>query len=191
MSASNNSGGWPANPARDPLTISASGWYTFEHIFYDDGTGVLAVDMRVLNDSGDVLNIWTLSNPADLIATIVGGNRYGWFATNGVAVLSIDNITRSCVVAAVLKVKCKGGVWNLDVFVNGADAGNFTCEEHNNIAEEIMLPAGSGEITFSSVGPGGRNCSGTFSYEQDLDKFKLECKDGSKKDRVEAKFEIK
>ena len=47
-SASNNSVGWPKNPGRSPATIDASGWYTFRHSFRDDGLGVLAVDMEIL-----------------------------------------------------------------------------------------------------------------------------------------------
>ena len=58
MSASNNSPGWPANPGRDPVTVSTTGWYTFQHSFRDDG-GVLAVDMSVLDDEGAVLKTWT------------------------------------------------------------------------------------------------------------------------------------
>ena len=95
MSASNNSPGWPANPDRDPFTVSTSGWYTFQHTFRDDGAGVLAVDMRVLNASNTVLHSWTLSDPTDIIGTTVGGNRYGWLVTNGFATLALDNITRS------------------------------------------------------------------------------------------------
>jgi hypothetical protein len=95
MSASNNTPGWPANPDRDPFTISTTGWYTFQHTFRDDGSGVLAVDMRVLNASSAVLNTWTLSDPTDIIGTTVGGNRYGWLVTNGFPTLALDNISRS------------------------------------------------------------------------------------------------
>ena len=37
VSASNNAPG-PANP-EDPITITESGWYTFQHHFYDSGNG--------------------------------------------------------------------------------------------------------------------------------------------------------
>jgi Right handed beta helix region len=95
MSASNNTPGWPANPGRTPLTVTTTGWYTFQHTFRDDGTGVLAVDMSVLDASGNVLKTWTLSDPADIIGTEVGGNRYGSFFNNGFSSLAIDDITRS------------------------------------------------------------------------------------------------
>ena len=109
MSASNNAPGWPANPNRDPLYISISGWYTFEHIFYDDG-GLLVVDMRVLDDSGNVLSTWTLSAPFDIIGDTVGGNRYGWMVTNGFDRLALDNVTRSGAVAQA-KDQCKKNGW--------------------------------------------------------------------------------
>jgi len=95
MSASNNTPGWPANPGRDPFTISITGWYTFRHTFRDAGSGVLAVDMSVLDTSNAVLHSWTLSDPTDVIGTTVGGNRYGWLVTNGFSSLALDNVTRT------------------------------------------------------------------------------------------------
>lgn len=92
-----------------------------------------------------------------------------------------------------LKGKCKGGEWSLDVSVNGGDVENFLCAEgkENEIDETIVLPLSRGVVVLSAEGPGTRECSSSFTYEQDLDKIKLECKDGSKHDRVAAKFEIK
>jgi hypothetical protein len=94
MSASNNAPGWPANPDRDPFTVSTSGWYTFQHTFRDNGAGVLAVDMKVLNSVGTVLHAWTLSDPTDIIGSTVGGNRYGWLVRTDFPTLALDNITR-------------------------------------------------------------------------------------------------
>jgi hypothetical protein len=78
FSASNNAEAWPKNPARDPFPIMASGWYTFEHRFYDSGGGVLAVDLVILDSGGSELHSWTLSDVTDIIGSTVGGNRYGW-----------------------------------------------------------------------------------------------------------------
>jgi hypothetical protein len=91
MSVSNNAPGWPANPAREPYTITTAGWYTFQHTFRNDA-GVLAVDMKVLSGA-TVLAGWTLSNPSDVMTT-VGGNRYGWLVNNDLP-LAFDNITRT------------------------------------------------------------------------------------------------
>ncbi|MGD9495742.1 MAG: PEP-CTERM sorting domain-containing protein [Armatimonadota bacterium] len=98
ISASNNAGranSYPKNPGRDPVTISNSGWYTFRHSFYDSGSGVLAVDMSIWDAGGNNIKTWTLSDPTDIIGSTVGGNRYGWFASNEFPYLAIDNSYRS------------------------------------------------------------------------------------------------
>lgn len=83
ISASNNSqpgSAFAKNPARDPIAISTTGWYTLEHHFFDNG-GVLEVDMSIYDASDALINTWTLTDPTDLIPSI-GGNRYGWFDYN-------------------------------------------------------------------------------------------------------------
>ncbi len=107
MSASNNAPGWPANPGRDPLTITTTGWYSFKHSFRDAGAGVLAVDMSVLAGP-TVLKTWTLSDPSDIIGTTVGGNRYGWLVDNGFASLALDNVTRSSTYPVPSLAPCAG-----------------------------------------------------------------------------------
>ena len=77
------------NPARDPIAISTSGWYTFSHHFYNNSS-VLAVDLFIHDSSGALVKKWTLSDPSDLIANI-GGNRYGWFAFNQFSTLAFDD----------------------------------------------------------------------------------------------------
>jgi hypothetical protein len=92
FSASNNSqpgSAFAKNPGRDPIAISSSGWYTFEHHFYNNG-GVLAADLSIFDPTNALVHTWTLSNPTDLIAG-VGGNRYGWFDYNQFSVLAFDN----------------------------------------------------------------------------------------------------
>lgn len=92
ISASNNSSpgsAYPKNPMKNPIAISTTGWYTFEHHFYDNA-GVLAVDMSIYDSSSTLVNSWTLSNNSDLISG-VGGNRYGWFDYNEFSVLAFDN----------------------------------------------------------------------------------------------------
>ena len=82
ISASNNAGrgsSFPKNPGRMPYTVTTEGWYTFEHRFRDNGSGVLAVDLTLKNAMGLPLFTWTLSDPSDVIGSTVGGNRYGWF----------------------------------------------------------------------------------------------------------------
>ena len=91
ISASNNSqpgSAFAKNPDKNPISITDTGWYTFEHHFYDNA-GTLAVDMSILDSSSNLINTWTL-NTADLI-TSTGGNRYGWFDYNQLSTLAFDN----------------------------------------------------------------------------------------------------
>jgi hypothetical protein len=93
ISASNNAGrsnSFPKNPGRDPFMINVEGWYTFEHRFYAVGPQ-LFVDLTIKNAATGVpLHTWTLTDPSDLIGTTVGGNRYGWFATDEFPFLAFD-----------------------------------------------------------------------------------------------------
>ena len=94
ISASHNSPGWPKNPANDPFVLSSSGWYTFKHKFYNNGSGILAVDLSILDSSGNTLKTWTLSNPADLAGPTDVDPRYGWIITNTSSVISAFDNTR-------------------------------------------------------------------------------------------------
>ncbi|WP_296481910.1 PEP-CTERM sorting domain-containing protein [Rhodoferax sp.] len=103
ISASNNSqpgSAYAKNPGKDPVAIAASGWYTFEHHFYNNG-GNLAVDMSILDSADLLINDWTLSVPAPAIAG-VGGNRYGWFDFNEFSTLAFDNTELRVADAAVV-----------------------------------------------------------------------------------------
>jgi hypothetical protein len=101
ISASNNAQrgiAFAKNPARSPIAISSTGWYTFEHHFYDNG-GFLAVDLNIFDPFNTLINTWTL-NTTDLISG-TGGNRYGWFDTNEFAVLAFDNASLETITAPV------------------------------------------------------------------------------------------
>ncbi len=100
ISASNNGqrgSAFAKNPARGPIAIAASGWYTFQDHFYDNG-GVLAVDMSIYNSSNALVNTWTLGG--DAIGT-VGGNQYGWFDHNEFSTLAFDNTSLTLNTTAV------------------------------------------------------------------------------------------
>jgi hypothetical protein len=72
-------------------TVTDSGWYKFEQKFYDSG-GSLAVDLNLYDSSGNLLFTETRHDSTDLIPSIVGGNRYGWFTFTDVAGgVAIDN----------------------------------------------------------------------------------------------------
>lgn len=83
VNVSNGVGRGNSNPRDASVIISSAGWYTFEHSFQDNGSGVLAVTLTVRDSSNAVVGTpTTLSTPADVIGTVVGGNRYGWLQTN-------------------------------------------------------------------------------------------------------------
>jgi len=118
ISASNNagrSGAFPKNPGRSPYSITTTGWYTFKHRFYDNGSGVLAVDLSIVDSSNHTLMTWTLSDPSDVIGSTVGDHRYGWFAAQEFPFLAFDNSQRS--------VTCLGTRF---VATTGSDSSN-TC----------------------------------------------------------------
>lgn len=97
----------PPNSCRAPVTITTSGWYTLQHVFYDNG-GTLSVDMSILDASGTQVAAWTIHS-TDLMAT-VGGDRYGWFANQEVHDLAIDNSLRRNRTPHS-KDDCKDGGW--------------------------------------------------------------------------------
>lgn len=72
--------------------VDASGWYTFEHRFYDAGDGTLAVDLNLYDDAGTLLFTETRNDTSDVLATDIGANRYGWFTNIDIAGgIEVDN----------------------------------------------------------------------------------------------------
>ena len=113
ISASNNatrSGAYPKNPGRDPFVITTTGWYTFQHHFYNLN-GVLAVDLSISKLDGTPLHTWTLSDPTDIVGSTVGGHRYGWLVIQEFPVLAIDNVSLLSVNQASSASACKQNGW--------------------------------------------------------------------------------
>lgn len=101
-----------------PYTVTLAGWYTFQHIFYEEG-GVLAVDLSLIDAQGNVVFTITRSNASDTIGPTgeVGGNRYAWFVFSNVPELSADNHRRGIVLPGD-KDECKNGGWEALGFRN-------------------------------------------------------------------------
>jgi hypothetical protein len=173
ISASNNAGrgnSFPKNPGRMPYTISAEGWYTFEHRFRDNGFGVLAVDLTIKNAAGVPLMMWTLSDPSDVIGSTVGGNRYGWFATDEFPFLAFDTsaligFQDFCSVppsTSGAKVTAGGwitvlggkGTFGLTAKANDTPSGNLTYQDHGVLARTVKSTA----VTSVSL-TGAGNCA--------------------------------
>ena len=126
ISASNNAGrgsSFPRNPDRDPVVIDTPGWYTFQHTFTDNGSGVLTVELEIKDSAGATRGSWILSDPSDLINTTVGGNRYGYFATQEFSPLAIDNASKLNILSQPSdKGQCKNDGWK---FASNGDGAPF------------------------------------------------------------------
>ena len=78
--------------------VTASGWYTLEHVFRDAGDGTLAVDLNLRDALGTLLFTETRNDGSDVLNVNVGGNRYGWFTNIDVANgIHVDNVTLNVV----------------------------------------------------------------------------------------------
>lgn len=96
VSASNNafrSSAWPANPARDPVWIDESGWYTFRHTFVNESgiDGALLAILQIDDADGNEVAQWLLGGDP---GSDLGGHRSGWFANNEIEGLAIDGTLR-------------------------------------------------------------------------------------------------
>lgn len=143
VSASNNAPGWPSDPGRSPISLSQTGWYTFEHTFTNDGLGVLAVIMKVKDSLGNTLGSWTLSDPSDVIGVTVGGNRYGWLVNSAFATLPIDNSEKYDIIPQVgpptSKDQCMDGGWevfNFPEFKNQGDCVSYVQSNENALGNK-------------------------------------------------------
>ncbi|WP_171015847.1 FG-GAP repeat protein [Devosia sp. FKR38] len=97
VNASNNAGPAPRadlGGLAGTGIITVSGWYTFEQTFRDNGDGTLAVDFKVIGSDPAPVFEKTLNESSDILDTVVGGNRYGWFVNNTVdGGLKIDSVS--------------------------------------------------------------------------------------------------
>lgn len=95
--------------------IGTAGWYTLRQSFMNNGAGVLKVVMDLLNSDGLLLRSWVVSNPTDIIGATVGGSGYGWFVTNSVEDLPVDNAIKvggdTLVNGPETEDDCKDGGW--------------------------------------------------------------------------------
>ncbi len=189
ISASNNagrSGANPKNPGRMPYPISVEGWYTFEHRFRDNGSGVLAVDLTIKNAAGIPLMTWTLSDPTDVIGSTVGGNRYGWFATDDFPFLAFDNselvgFQDYCTPpSSTPGAKVTGGGWitllggrgtfGLTAQVkNGTPSGQLTYQDHSILSRTVKSIAITTIVVNGNcaqiLGTATVNGSGSFGFQ--------------------------
>lgn len=123
VGGSNNSGSGVRTDIEtiNHYAVPSAGWYTLKHTFRNNA-GTLAVDLQLLNTGGTVLFTETRNDVSDLVPTLIGGNRYGWFSVlnvaNGLAIdgseLAINEqvpTTTACQVSASL-VTTDLDTWN-------------------------------------------------------------------------------
>ena len=176
ISASNNAGrssSFPKNPGRDPFTINVGGLVHLRAPLLRrsaNGGGVLAVDLTIKNAAGVPLHMWTLSDPSDIIGTTVGGNRYGWFATDEFPFLAFDTsaligFQDFCTVppsTAGAKVTAGGwitvvggkGTFGLTAKASDTPSGNLTYQDHGVLARTVKSTAVT-SVTLTGAG----NCA--------------------------------
>ena len=160
VSTSNNS---PGNPSvGDNLKITQDGWYTLKQDF-KNVNDVLVVTMSVARKSdGQVLKTWTLSTPTDLISSVVGGNRYGWFTGNrfDIPYVAIDNAQLTLYNAPQPTAPQNGGVttsangsatfgWNSVAGATGYEVrySQGPSRTPNNVDGELTNPLGTPLVT--------------------------------------------
>ncbi len=151
IAASNNSPGFPQGGV-DPVAITSTGWYTFEHHFYDSGSGVLACEFIILDSSGSQVASWIRSTATDVIGTNVGGNRYGWFSNNEFPFLAFDNTS---LVPGPFDQNATPDV----IFGSGNANGSFTVDRTDGI--ELALRA---KLRFPASNIFKSNGDGTYTY---------------------------
>jgi hypothetical protein len=140
---------YPKNPGMGPFTITATGWYKLEGQFENNG-GVLRVTLRVFDSGNNLLNTWVRSDPTDIIDTTVGGNRYGWFASNEFPFLAFDDSS----LTGVQYICGSQGAGSPGYWMNHPEAW---CEEEINVggttytkaeAIDIMRHATNRDMTY-------------------------------------------
>ncbi|TCT34759.1 VCBS domain-containing protein [Martelella mediterranea] len=94
----NNNAGWSptpsivTGPSAHNYEIVDSGWYTLQHLFYEQD-GYLAVDLNLVDASGNILFTETRTNTTQDGIENIGSNGYSWFTYSTVADgLAIDGI---------------------------------------------------------------------------------------------------
>jgi hypothetical protein len=138
--------------------ISSSGWYTLQWVFRDAGDGSLAVDTQLLDTGAAVLWTQTLNEPTDLIASVVGGNRYLWFVFVQSDRLRLDNVRLNSAVreAAYASLPVAGSVIDL----GSANIGSAAPDASLNLLSQGSLRLEICSCALSGPGAADFNVSG-------------------------------
>ena len=170
--------------------VVQSGWYTLEHTFTGVTGGPLAVNLRLIQKSTNiVMGTWTRSDPSDIIGVTVGGNSDGWFVQNEFDGLPIDNSFRTGAMSTPgCSVTVTNGGWiiadngdrgsfggNAKVSADGNASGQEQYQDHGP-AQPITVKAlsvaavvcSSDRTQATILGTAAVNGSGSHEYEIDV-----------------------
>ncbi|MBN3034668.1 MAG: right-handed parallel beta-helix repeat-containing protein, partial [Bacteroidales bacterium] len=168
--------------------VVTTGWYTLQWVFRDAGDGTLAVDCNLLDALGNLLWTETRNNTGDVIATVVGGNRYLWFTFLEADQLAIDDtrLMRNLVVTSTPPSGSYFIVGTTPVSAEATDAcGNGPASCTFNVTVEDNEPPvavcqnitvylnsiGEVDIVATDVDGGSTDNCGIASYDVDKDHF--------------------
>jgi len=160
--------------------VATTGWYTLQHVFSKTSgpDASLVVTMNLVNDLGVVVFSEVRNSPADLIDTIVGGQRYGWFNRIEVADgIIIDDLALRDVDSGTAD-EGTGGSIDLSgfVFFNDMD-GDAISDAELSVAPQVGNAAVGtflAAVTEDPTGASGGTISWTFSVDNDAIDYLVE-----------------
>ncbi|MEC5126218.1 Calx-beta domain-containing protein, partial [Verrucomicrobiales bacterium BCK34] len=179
VGASNNANIVPYFHPREDLeainhaAIGSAGWYTFEHIFYENSGGSLDVEMNVF-DSGDNLIFTEVRNNQN--DTEFGGNRYLWFT--GIQVdkgIAIDQVSLRTIDSSPVQLFSGNSTSHHDSIQSAIDAASEgdrieiaagTYNESINLNKAVSLAgAGVGQTIITPLNGSGIEITGDLGTD--------------------------
>ncbi|MDF1741763.1 MAG: Calx-beta domain-containing protein, partial [Verrucomicrobiales bacterium] len=179
VGSSNNANTVPYFHPREDLeainhaAIGSAGWYTFEHIFYENSGGSLDVEMNVL-DSGDNLIFTEVRNNQN--DTEFGGNRYLWFT--GIQVdkgIAIDQVSLRTIDSSPVQLFSGNSTSHHDSIQSAIDAASEgdrieiaagTYNESINLTKAVSLVgAGAGQTIITPLSGSGIEITGDLGTD--------------------------
>ncbi len=153
------------DPREDLETINHTvvvepGWYTFEHLMYENPDNELSVEMNLYDQNGD----WKFTEIRDSNAANFGGNRYVWFTNINVAGgIAVDQVSLQTVDTNLVQRFDSTGNLILESHATIQDAVDASMPGEiirvaDNVYNENVIVANNADITLELRG----TINGTF-----------------------------